>query len=448
MNVPERKHLKAGACAAIDRRADEIVALAEELWRCPEIGFEEVQTAGIVCRELERLGVPYRAGLALTGVKGLASGGAAGPTVAVLGEMDALILPQHPAADPETGRVHACGHHLQVTTMLAVGMALVPTGIVRRLAGNLALFAVPAEEYGQLEVPRRLRRQGKLGYLVGKPELIRLGELDDVDLALQTKISTHVGDRTINAFRSSNACLAKWLRFEGRAARADHFPHQGVNALNAATLALAAINAQRETFRDDDSVRVHPILRRGGDEVTLVPDEATVETFVRARTIEGLEDANRKVDRSARAGAVAVGGTVAIETALLALPLRNDPGLIELFRANAEALVGAEGVRLGGHLPGSTDLGDLSHIMPCLHSSAGGVAGSIHGADFRVVDYELATLIPAKALAMTVVDLLVDDAREARRVLERSRPAMTRAEYLTLHGRLTGDRIYDERAES
>jgi metal-dependent amidase/aminoacylase/carboxypeptidase family protein len=332
--------------------------------------------------------------------------------------------------------------------MLAVGMALVPTGIMPRLAGKLALFAVPAEEHGQLEAPLRLRREGKVSFLVGKPELIRIGAFDDVDLALQTKITTHSGNRKLNAFQSSNACLAKWMRFEGRASRADHFPHQGINALNAATLALVAINGQRETFRDEDSVRIQPIVRRGGEEISLVPGEASIETFVRARTIEALENASRKVDRSARAGAVAVAGRVTMESALLALPLRNDPELIELFRRNGEALVGVDEFRLGGHLAGSTDLGDLSQIMPCLHSSAGGVAGSIHGADFRVVDYDEACLVPAKALAMTIIDLLVDGAREARRVLESSRPTMTREEYKALQERLTTDMDFDEREES
>lgn len=440
--------MKARARAAIERRSDEIVALAEELWRYPEIGFQEVRTSEIVRRELARLGIAYRAGLAITGIKAHVSGGAPGPTVAVLGEMDALVLPRHPAADPVTGQVHACGHHLQLTIMLAVGMALVQTGIMDRLSGQLVLFAVPAEEYSQLAYPIQLRREGRLGCLVGKAELMRLGALDDVDIAIQTKISTHPTDRKLNTYRSSNACLAKWLRVVGQAARADHVPHQGVNARNAATLALAAINAQRETFQDAENVRVHPILRRGGDDVSVVPGEATVETFVRARTIEGLEDASHKVDRSARAGAVAVGAKLEVQTALLALPLRNDPALVELFSANAAALVGADQVWQGDNLPGSTDLGDLSQVMPCLHSSAGGVSGTLHGADFRVVDYALATLVPAQVLAMTVIDLLADDASEARRVLAARRPALTRTEYLALHKRLTSTRVYDDRTAS
>ena len=114
------------------------------------------------------------------------------------------------------------------------------------------------------------------------------------------------------------------------------------------------------------------------------------------------------------------------------------------LRANAERLVGKDGFRQGDHLAGSTDLGDLSHLLPCLHSSAGGVAGSLHGADFAVIDYELACLIPAKVLAMTVVDLLADGARGAYRVLNHGRPVMTRADYLALHDRLTRDQTYAE----
>ena len=165
---------------------------------------------------------------------------------------------------------------------------------------------------------------------------------------------------------------------------------------------------------------------------------------MRARTIAGVEDANRKVDRSARAGAVAVGGAVEIQTALLALPLRNDPALIGLYRANAEALVEPDGFR-AGRPPCWLDRSGGSLADHAVLALVGrGVAGSIHGADFRVVDYRLATLNPCQGAG---------DDRHRPACRRRSRgtaypggpPAMTRTEYVALHERLTNDRIYDER---
>ena len=88
----------------------------------------------------------------------------------------------------------------------------------------------------------------------------------------------------------------------------------GINALNAATLALTAIHYNRETFRDPDTVRVHPIITKGGEAISAVPAEVRMETFVRGRTVEAIVDANRKVDRALKAGALAVGANVNIQT--------------------------------------------------------------------------------------------------------------------------------------
>ena len=95
------------------------------------------------------------------------------------------------------------------------------------------------------------------------------------------------------------------MKFSGVAAHAGAAPHAGVNALNAAMIAMSAIHAQRETYRDDDTIRVHPIITRGGDAVNSVPADVRMETFVRGRTIEAFRAAGDKVDRALRAGAMA-----------------------------------------------------------------------------------------------------------------------------------------------
>jgi hypothetical protein len=114
-----------------------------------------------------------------------------------------------------------------------------------------------------------------------------------------------------------------------------------------------------------------------------------------------------------------------------------------VFRRNAEALVGADNVGHVGHRSGGTDMGDLGHVMPVLHSFTAGVSGIIHGANFAIDDYAVAAVTPAKALAMTVVDLLADGAVAARDVLDSFQPAFTRSEYLTFMRSLAGTTVHD-----
>jgi metal-dependent amidase/aminoacylase/carboxypeptidase family protein len=133
-----------------------------------------------------------------------------------------------------------------------------------------------------------------------------------------------------------------------------------VNALNAALLGLMGIHAQRETFRDEDSIRVHPIITRGGEIVNNVPADVRIEAYVRGRTIEAIMDANMKVNRALRAGASAVGATVEINDIPGYMPYTQEPNLVEMMKRNGESIVGKEWVEMRGHSTGSTDLGDVS----------------------------------------------------------------------------------------
>jgi metal-dependent amidase/aminoacylase/carboxypeptidase family protein len=157
-----------------------------------------------------------------------------------------------------------------------------------------------------------------------------------------------------------------------------------------------------------------------------------METYVRGKTLEAIKDASEKVDRALRAGALAVGGKVRITTLPGYLPIINDPNLVELYKSNAVSLVGEEEVGQMGHSTGSTDMGDVSHIMPIIHPYAGGASGTSHGSDYLIQDYQLAVLNPAKFMAMMVIDLLADGAAKGREVLSKSKPDMSKQEYLTL----------------
>jgi metal-dependent amidase/aminoacylase/carboxypeptidase family protein len=216
----------------------------------------------------------------------------------------------------------------------------------------------------------------------------------------------------------------------------------GINALYAATVGLAAINAIRETFRDEDTIRVHPIITHGGSQVNVIPGEVRIETYVRGKSVEAILDADRKVDRAFKAGALALGATVEIETLPGYLPLRCDPTMARYFKDNAVGLVGEEHYRQIGHRTGSTDMGDLSQVMPVLHPYMGGATGTGHAADFAIVDQSLAYVGPAKALAAMVVDMLGDGARGARETLATAHPAMTREQYLAFQRGVARSQTY------
>ena len=430
--------------AAIDRRAEDIIAVGEEIRRHPELGFKEFKTSRLVAQTFERMGLAPRTGLALTGVRADAAGrGGDGPTFALLGELDALVVAGHPVADPETGAAHACGHNAQVAGMLGAAMGLLDAKAFDHLAGRVAFIGVPAEEYGDVAWRVTQRNAGKLEFLGGKPEMLRLGHLDDVDMAMMIHATPRPEEGKFAIPVSNNGCVVKTVRYIGKAAHAGGMPHLGINALYAAQIGLMSINAIRETFRDEDTIRVHPIMTHGGSQVNVIPADVRLETFVRGKTLDAIADADRKVDRALRAGALALGAKVEIETLPGYMPMRCDPLLVERFRAIAGDLVGAEHVRTIAHRTGSTDMGDLAQVMPIIHPYVGGAKGTSHGADFEIEDRNLIYLTNAKALASMVVDLLCDGAAVGREVLAKAKPPMTKEAYLEFQRRMSRREVYE-----
>ena len=119
----------------------------------------------------------------------------------------------------------------------------------------------------------------------------------------------------------------------------------------------------------------------------------------------------------------------------VACRLKQNKALADIFRANSVSLVGEENVGHVEHRTGSTDMGDVSQIMPAIHPYVGGATGLGHGSDYVIKDYNLSVITAAKALAATVVDLLCDGAKQGGKVLSGHKPAMTKSEYLaTLRG--------------
>jgi amidohydrolase len=441
--MPTRDDIKRAVCESIDKQGERITQVGDTIRRNPELGFKEFKTARLVEETMREIGLELKGGLALTGVRATVKGAKDGPTFALLGELDGLVVAGHPVADPATGAAHACGHNAQVAGLLGAAMGLVGAKAFEHLAGRVVFFAVPAEEYGDVAWRVEQARAGRLEFLGGKPELLRLGHFDDVDMAMMIHTTSQPEFRKAGVAASNNGCIVKTVRYIGRASHAGGAPHLGVNALYAAHIGLAAINAIRETFRDDDSIRVHPIITHGGSQVNVIPADVRLETYVRGKTVEAILDANVRVDRALKAGALALGAQVEIETLPGYLPLFNHVGMTKYFKANAATILGADQVTETGHRSGSTDMGDISHVMPTLHPYMGGASGSGHGADFTIADPKLAYLEPAKQLALMAVDMLWDDAKAAREIMAGFTPRMTKEAYLAFQRGIARTELFD-----
>lgn len=439
----DKDSLKHQIIEAIDNNRELIESVGDKILAAPELGFKEHKTADLVAGVMTDLGFEVETGLGLTGVKAVLKGSKPGPRVGLIGELDAVVVQGHPFADPENDAAHACGHNAQIAGLIGAMVGLSEAKVAGELAGEVVFLAVPAEEYVEIEERAAFREAGKIHFLGGKPELIRLGIFDDIDLVMMAHTASRPEDKSVAFSASSNGFIAKMVRFIGRAAHAGGNPAAGVNALYAANLSLAAINAQRETFRDEDAVRVHPIITKGGELVNVIPAEVTMETYIRGKNIEAILDAEVKFDRACRAGALALGAQVEIRTLPGFLPVAADPELTTVFKANCEALFGAEQCLETGHEAGSTDLGDISHLMPAIQPYFIGAEGAVHSAEWSITDKSVAYLGPAKGLALSAVDLLYGEAERGKEIIENHTPAMTKEEYLEFQSGLFRTEVFD-----
>jgi amidohydrolase len=426
---------------AVEEHREAVVSLARDIRDEPELGYKETATERKVAAAFESMGLDVETGLAVTGVRARAGSGS--PVVAVLGELDALVNPEHPRADPETGACHACGHEAQIANLVGTAFALTATGVLDHLEGAVEFVAVPAEEYLDLEYRKGLLEAGEIEFFGGKQELIRRGYLEDVDAAMMVHAADDTPEREVTTAFSTNGFVGKFVTYEGKESHAGAAPEEGVNALNAATMGINGVHALRETFADEDAIRVHPIVTNGGSGVNVVPSEVTMESYTRGRTVEAVAEANADVNRALEAGAMAVGARIEIDDYPGYMPLRTDDTLVAAYDASVEAELGTDAL-VGDrpHLSGSTDMGDVTQLVPGIHPWVGGFEGNVHSRAFRVVDEEMAYVVPAKLTATTIVDLLADrrkaEALLAARETKKSREAYL-AELRAMRAEVVGD---------
>ncbi|WP_432204843.1 amidohydrolase [Cetobacterium somerae] len=424
------KEIKEKVLKAIEENKELILKAGQEIYDNPEFGYKEFKGTQIVANFFKNeLNLKVEEKIAYTGCRARTNEDVVGPKVAILGELDAISCSDH-ADSNELGAVHACGHHIQIAGMLGAATGLVKSGILKELDGQIDFIATPSEEFVELEYRTKLKESGKIKYFGGKQELIYNGAFDDINMAVMFH-ALDLGDKKVLTGPVSNGFIGKTVKFIGKEAHAGSAPHEGINALNAAMLAINNVHAQRETFKESDRVRFHPIITKGGDIVNSVPADVRMEAYVRARTIEGMIDANKKVNRGLIAGAYAVGAEIEITELPGYLPILRHDSMEEILEENLNDLGLKDYIIKGGDFTGSFDFGDVSHIMPTLHPMFGGINGALHTRDFKVVDEEIAILMPAKALALTIVDLLYNNATKAKDILSNFKPAMTKEEYLS-----------------
>lgn len=426
-----KEELKQRICDAVEKRADDIMNFGQSVFTEPELGYKEVKTSAKVQSAFEKLNIPYTTGWGITGVKARLKGNTSKKTIAVLGEMDSIICRSHPSADENTGAAHCCGHYVQISDMLGVAMAFRDTGAMAHLGGDVVFFAVPAEECIEIEYRNTLREHGKIKYLGGKEEIIQQGGFDDIDAAMQMHVTTTADSSgSIQIGGSSSGFISKLIDYHGKAAHAAAAPHLGINALNAAMLGIMGVNALRETFREQDYVRFHPIINSGGDLVNVVPDYVRMESYVRAASAEALVHYNARIDRALKAGADAVGATCDIHNLPGYLPLFQNKEMTTLLEKNCHTIFGMNHIEYPPHDAASTDMGDVSQLMPVIHPWVGCIHGALHSAEYELVDPRTAYIKATQVMAMTLIDLLYDDAQGVEDILAEYKPRMTKAEYI------------------
>lgn len=397
------------ALMTFDEIYPEVRDLVDDLWRHPELGYDEHRASQLVAEFLTHhgRGLPIER-FSTTGLKvSLPSTGTGHKRIAVIAELDAVISPAHPDADPSTGAVHACGHHTQVGIALSAFAHLIETEAWREADVDLSFVFVPAEEFVDLAGRAKLREEGIITWYGGKPEAMMLDVFDDIDAAVCLHaIGGLQPEPTIEVDCDLAGFLYKTIEFEGVASHAGLDPFSGTNAYSMATLFTTALGLGRQQLRDDALARMNPVAPATEMSTNVIPHSAVVGTDVRSIDLDYLGEVAARVDRAAHGCAQALGGTARITTEMGYLPFVQDRTMSGAFRAafTADEYI-THLIEDRGAIAAAGDAGDLSFMMPTVQLSYGGFDGTIHGKDFRMVDPETVLVSVPRLLVRALLRL-------------------------------------------
>ncbi|MFE3762580.1 amidohydrolase [Streptomyces sp. NPDC059104] len=364
--------------AVLTARQDEVLGLSHALHADPELAYEEHRAARRIGDLLEG------AGLAVTrGAYGLptalsATAGSGDLVIGICAEYDAL---------PGIG--HACGHNVNGAAAVSAALALAP--LADELGITVKLLGTPAEESGG-----------------GKVDMLRAGAFDDVAAAMMVHAAPS------DSVGMSSLAISSWkVAYTGRSAHAAAMPERGINAADAMMIAQVAIAAHRQQMRPGSVVS--GVVTGGGEAANVIPAHTSADYDCRAVTSGELAELQARVRACFEAGALATGAELALET------VGNDYADLRQDFAMARSYLGAArdlGRRVQDCDPtlrgGSTDMGNVSHLVPTIHPMIGYDCGDaiMHNPEFTRYGVgdgaDRAVLDGGLAMAWTALDLALD----------------------------------------
>ena len=366
--------------AIVELHRAEILEVSHRIHADPEVAFEEHRAAALIAEVIERHGFVVERGVGglPTAVRGEVTGGLGpdGPSIGVLAEYDAL-----------PGLGHGCGHNTMAAS--GVGATIALAAVAPRFRGRIVFLGTPAEELGS-----------------GKEMLLQAGIFGGIDAALLFHPSDRTHTRVI-LLASEDVDVT----FTGLQAHAASDPWLGRNALDAMISLFTSIGLWRQQLRPD--ARVHGIITDGGTAANMIPSRTTGRFMIRAHDQATYDSMRTRFEDLVRAAALATGCEGDVVFSGRSTVMRNNEVLARLWSANLTAAGVADGEPVA-ELSGSSDMGNVSLVMPAIHPCLAicdeGVAG--HSIEFRdaaaMPRADDVTLLAAILVAQTAWQLLDD----------------------------------------
>lgn len=354
-----------------------LIEVSRQLHDYPETAWCEVESARLLAETLEDSGFAVETGYLGLPTAFHATAGNGPFHVGLVAEYDAL-----------PGLGHACGHNLIAAMSLGAAGALAP--LAADAGMTVEVYGTPAEEGGG-----------------GKIELLERGAFLGLNLAMMAHPAP------VDVAQARPFAVAHWkVDYRGRSAHAASYPALGINAADAFTIAQVAIGLLRQQL--PSTVRVHGIVTQAGTAPNAIPGSATGRWYIRAASLDALDELTPRIEACFRAGALASGCelTVTPESKPYA-EFRVDQVALDAYVENAIALgrVFETDGPATAMATASTDMGNVSQVVPAIHPYIGVGSFPVSNHQREFADYcvgpeaERTLMDGAVALAWTALDM-------------------------------------------
>jgi aminobenzoyl-glutamate utilization protein B len=417
--------------AALDARAAGYAGIAKQIWGFAEVGYQETRSSALLQEQLRAAGFTVEAGVAEIPTAFVATWGSGKPVIAIIGEFDALPGLSQDAVPVrkilvDGGPGHGCGHHLFGTAATAAAIAVKDWLATTSGKGTIKFFGTPAEEGGG-----------------GKVYMIRAGLFDGVDAA----VTWHPGDVNQVTRATTLANISAKFRFHGLSAHAAAAPEQGRSALDGVEAMDDMVNMLREHVPQE--TRIHYIITAGGKAPNVVPDFAEAYYYARHSDMRILDGIWERIVNAGKGAALGTGTTVDIQMVNAVYNVLPNDYLADVMQRALERVGGfrytpeeeqfAGGIRktLTGTVPppgteqkvlppevgvssGSTDVGDVSWVVPTVQMSAATWVPGTPAHSWQAVAAggmsigAKGMMVAAKTMALTTMDLFSDPSHLAK----------------------------------